>query len=535
MKIVTNGKKTDGFGAQAQSIYFSILYAQLHGYKFIYNPITEMEHNIFGDASFIEKAENLMNLSSYIGDMLDAEYLDTSIYEEVESNLDRLDFSKIKELYWEGKDTDEFKNDKFNIAVHVRRFNSRDCRVEGTDTPDEYFLYVIKRLREKYNGKPILFHIYSQGETEQFSAYQNEDTQLHLDEDMFDTFRQMVAADVLVTSASSFSYTAALLSDGDIMYLPFWHKGKKEWDVIFDFKKLKSEKRKVPLLLCTMKFALLCDYIICNRFSNCHEVINRIVYDESELEKLKDGQRLFINGTQLETFVDVIVAVLEKNNVKLTILIGNIEPECDRTSIFKLLPYSYNIYVSNNVIDHPQVHVLPIGLRDPFEVHSTHVNFHHNILRDKINDPVKKDTFCLMCFRLDESSSENRKECARLFSRCSFVTNINDIDFGENYVKQCGKVPINIHYDYINRSKYALCPTGYGYDVHKFYECLYLHTIPIVVKTGTKFDDLYNTFPCLILDRWEDLTRQLMEQKYDELFQEINDFETNSLLKLLCQ
>lgn len=535
MKVVTNPRRTDGFGAQAQSIYFSILYAQLYGYKFVYSPIEYMEHNVYTDFMFLPKAEELMNIQDYYaGDLSQAEYLDNSIYEEIESNLDRVDFSRIKELYWQNKKRDEFNNGKFNISVHVRRYNSRDCRTEGTDTPDEYFLYAIEKLRQKHKDKDLMFHIYSQGDYDLFSAYEHEDTQFHLDEDMFGTFQQMAASDILIISASSYSYTAALLSEGEVIYLPFWHKAKKEWNVIFDFKKLKAEKRKVPLLLCTMKFALLCDYIICNRFNNCHEKINRIVYDEDELKKLKDGQRLFINGTQLETFVDVIVNILQSKGIKITILISNIEPECDRESIFKLLPFAYNIYVANNVIDHPKIHVLPIGLRDPYEVHSTHVNFSHSILRDKINDRVEKDILCLMCFRLDESSSKNRKECARLFSNCEFVTNINDEDFGENYVKQCGNVPINIHYDYINRSKYALCPTGYGFDVHKFYECLYLRTIPIVVKTKTKFDDLYKIFPCLILNSWQELNEQIMKERYEELYNNIIDFETNSLLKILA-
>ena len=33
-------------------------------------------------------------------------------------------------------------------------------------------------------------------------------------------------------SASSFSYIAAILTDAEVYYLPFWHKPKKEWIIL---------------------------------------------------------------------------------------------------------------------------------------------------------------------------------------------------------------------------------------------------------------------------------------------------------------
>ena len=36
-------------------------------------------------------------------------------------------------------------------------------------------------------------------------------------------------SDILVTSASSFSYSAALLNNGEIYYKPFWHPPMNNW------------------------------------------------------------------------------------------------------------------------------------------------------------------------------------------------------------------------------------------------------------------------------------------------------------------
>ena len=74
-----------------------------------------------------------------------------------------------------------------------------------------------------------MFHIYSQGNEESFNNYKNDDTILHINEDVCKTFLGLVAANILVTSSSSFSYCAALLSDGEIYYKQFWHTPRKDW------------------------------------------------------------------------------------------------------------------------------------------------------------------------------------------------------------------------------------------------------------------------------------------------------------------
>ena len=96
---------------------------------------------------------------------------------------------------------------------------------------DEYFLNIIKTIREKYPKNSLCFHIYSQGNNTDFQCYKNDDTILHINENIFDSFLGMACSDVLVTSPSSLSYVAALLSDGKIYYKKFWHTHKNNWIV----------------------------------------------------------------------------------------------------------------------------------------------------------------------------------------------------------------------------------------------------------------------------------------------------------------
>jgi hypothetical protein len=113
------------------------------------------------------------------------------------------------------------------VAVHIRKQNTEDNHTLGVYN-DVYFLNTIDYIRSTYTDKTI-FHIYSQGDEKNFLHFKNEDVVLHLNEPIESTFYSMVTAQILVMSKSSLSYTAAMLSDGIVYYLPFWHKPASSW------------------------------------------------------------------------------------------------------------------------------------------------------------------------------------------------------------------------------------------------------------------------------------------------------------------
>ena len=56
----------------------------------------------------------------------------------------------------------------------------------------------------------------------------------------------------------------------------------------------------------------------------------------------------------------------------------------------------------------------------------------------------------------------------------------------------------------LKRHKYAICPEGNGIDTHRFWECLYMNTIPICLKnTLTEYYKQY--FPIIVLNDWKEL------------------------------
>lgn len=231
----TNTPRSDGFGAQYQSIIMAAVYCELNNLEFSYTPITSMEHNYDNEPNFIEKKEDLMNIknnfSLSVGNNQNIDILQS--YKFCESNLDKFynsnTLNKIKRIFRENKQN-PFTTDN-NIAIHIRRTNIHDSRNSST-TPDEYFERILSFMVEKYPTYNI--HIYSQGDINHFRDSFKSFPQLifHLNGAVEDTFIQMVYADILVTCQSSFSYTAGLISNGVVYYIPFWHPPLSHWVVL---------------------------------------------------------------------------------------------------------------------------------------------------------------------------------------------------------------------------------------------------------------------------------------------------------------
>ncbi len=74
-----------------------------------------------------------------------------------------------------------------------------------------------------------------------------------------------------------------------------------------------------------------------------------------------------------------------------------------------------------------------------------------------------------------------------------------------------------------NQSKYAfvISPLGNGMDCHRTWEALCLGCIPIVKTSNLDF--LYNDLPVLIVNKWSDVTKELLEQT-------IQDFRNRQFL-----
>ena len=239
----TNISYDDGFGSQYQKIIQTYIYCKMNNLPFAYTPLKYVEHNYNNDEEYNNKLENVMNLKNNIMNRNDTMNLNTlnfmnTIMPYFESNIDKCCESThmqfIKDCFWENKKRDYFQNNKINVAIHIRRENNHDKGQAGdrATTPNSYYLNIMNKIRQKYkdsNNKGLLFHIYSQGKITQFQDLANSDVKFYLNYDICESFIGMVSAEILVTSPSSLSYIAALISDGEIYYKKFWHNPRKNW------------------------------------------------------------------------------------------------------------------------------------------------------------------------------------------------------------------------------------------------------------------------------------------------------------------
>jgi hypothetical protein len=240
-KVYTSVVSTDGFGAQYQRVLQTYIYCKMNNLNFVYNKFNLVEH--VPNANYIKTLELLINLNTNItniNNQMNVTNIDyvLTIMPFFEKNIDSCCESEhmqfIKKCFWENKNKNWFNNGKLNVAVHIRRENPIDNGYAGerATTPNSYYLNIMNHIRIKYADKNVQFHIYSQGNQSNFKEFVNKDTILYLDHDLIETFFGMVSANIFIMSPSSFSYAAALISDGEIYYKPFWHNPKKTWIIL---------------------------------------------------------------------------------------------------------------------------------------------------------------------------------------------------------------------------------------------------------------------------------------------------------------
>jgi hypothetical protein len=240
--LLTNDLREDGFGAQYQSILWSILLAEVNGHIFLYSDIPHMDNPTSNSKQFLEDAVQEMNIKGKfrpvdtVGKQLIFAPKWPFFYGEIETNMEKYhssdSFKKLQTLYFENKTT-PYDTNHTHVAVHIRRPMRFDTGTMGSDTPNTYYTNQMRRIQDffKEASKPLLFHIFSQGKESDFQELIEFPVKFHLDDDTFQTFRGFVFADILITSKSSFSYVGALLSKGIIFYKPFWHPPRAHWTI----------------------------------------------------------------------------------------------------------------------------------------------------------------------------------------------------------------------------------------------------------------------------------------------------------------
>jgi hypothetical protein len=291
---------------------------------------------------------------------------------------------------------------------------------------------------------------------------------------------------------------------------------------------------KLLFKLSSIGYALHCNVAFTSRNSE----INK---DISQVKTLSHGDSIYISPSETNINYDELISILIEKNIQVDFYLMG-EPVISENLIQKLLPYSIHIFAMNNIYNHPKIHNMPIGIRDCGKLTEMHKGFYHDDLYNQGKQTVEKEYLCLLCFSL--CTHNDRHICYYELKNKDFVVNINHDNCPTQPYNFIGYVPLCVNYEYLHKSVYCLSPRGGGEATHRFFEAIYLDSIPIVKKTNTPFDKLYNVFPCLIVNDWNEVTKELLEQNKDVYQTKLKDFkekypnaftDLNSIHELLLQ
>lgn len=255
---ITCHGKTDGPGAQAQAVMSTMLYARESGMDYVHTPFSSLSHNDRNEADWEKRWEEFFNLgqgepllSDVISPVMDILRVDNPddlalrgntlyVVQHCHAYADQYPDGYLKlagtliEKY-RGSDKTGLRlyqdPECLNISVHMRRGDvSKDAnwfRFTGNDFMAALLGNIVSTLDKAKIRHAI--HLYSQGSPDDFGKLAAMNICFHLDECEFSTFHNLVSSDMLVMSKSSFSYSAALLAGGVVMYEPFWHSPLSSW------------------------------------------------------------------------------------------------------------------------------------------------------------------------------------------------------------------------------------------------------------------------------------------------------------------
>lgn len=225
--------------------------------------------------------------------------------------------------------------------------------------------------------------------------------------------------------------------------------------------------------------------------------------------KVKTGDIIYVHPHFLKIFVTKLRPFILHRYILVT-------HNCDLSMPWKfgaLLndPKLIVWFAENAVIKHSKLIGLPLGIMNETLCSWAQKvigkkSGYKSILEKFINQiktkPVAKDILLYMNFSV--TSNRVRNHVYNLFRKKSYC------------VEETRK-PLDKYLADFARSKFILSPAGVGLDCIRTWEALYMGCYPIV--QSSPLDYLYTDLPVVIVKKWEDITREFLEQKYIELSQ----------------
>ena len=156
------------------------------------------------------------------------------------------------------------------------------------------------------------------------------------------------------------------------------------------------------------------------------------------------------------------------------------------------------VYSQNLNFKHDKISPLPIGIANPIWAWGS-----EDLVNEVISIDVDKDNLIYANFKMEDGVRPIDRE------PCKDWMDLNGLEMNE-------VTPFRDYLLDLKSHKYSLCPQGNGLDTHRFWESLYMKTIPIVKRTVmTEFWE--NFFPIILIDDWNDIDLEKLKENYEDL------------------
>ena len=125
---------------------------------------------------------------------------------------------------------DGYADSKVQIAVHLRRGDvGSSGRFSERYTGDEVVLERLEKVLQVTGKEGAKIRLFSEGDPADFQAFADLGADLHLNDDVFETFHHFVKSDLLFLAKSTFSYLGGVIGRNACVYEPFWHPKLPGW------------------------------------------------------------------------------------------------------------------------------------------------------------------------------------------------------------------------------------------------------------------------------------------------------------------
>lgn len=259
--------------------------------------------------------------------------------------------------------------------------------------------------------------------------------------------------------------------------------------------------------ICYNYLPVLADYVLdfpIQNYLNCG-ITPLHTYKYPVIAKLQAGDKIFVKTDLLNHFFNMIFPAIQPHT-PIYLITGVSDYEIDS----KYLPYLNDarilkwIGVNISIQNHPKIQKMLIGFQEPDR------RRHGPATGEGGDQEILTKAYALQKSFQEKVNKIFISALSRTHSsRDAILTNFDNVP----YIEFGATMAFEDYLHYLNNYKFVLCPRGNGLDTHRFCEILLMGSVPIVERNGLA--DLYEKFPCIILESFNDILPKAMAAPAD--------------------